>query len=258
MKILRYEYRGETAYGCLENDEIRRIKGNPLEEAGEPDLSDERIPLIDVKRLRPVENPRQIIAIGLNYKAHIEEFKNIREVVIPKFPVTFMAAQSALADPEEEITIPFPDHQTDYEAELVVVIGKEAYQISEAEAPAYIYGYTCGNDISDRDVQKQDQQWTRAKSFPGFKPTGPWIETHLDVTGLQLTTRVNGEIRQTGNTSAMIFPVSKIVALLSSAMRLYPGDLIFTGTPNGVGPLRPGDVCEIEIQGIGVLRNTIR
>lgn len=258
MKILRYEYRGETAYGILENGEIRRIKGNPMTGAGAPELSDERIPLIAVQCLRPVENPRQIIAIGLNYKAHIEEFKNIRDVVIPKFPVTFMAAQSALADPEEEIVIPFQEHQTDYEAELVIVIGKEAFQIGEAEASAYIFGYTCGNDLSDRDVQKQDQQWTRAKSYPGFKPTGPWIETHLDVTGLQLTTRVNGEIRQTGNTSSMIFPVARIVALLSSCMRLYPGDLIFTGTPNGVGPLRPGDVCEIEIQGIGILRNTIR
>jgi 2-keto-4-pentenoate hydratase/2-oxohepta-3-ene-1,7-dioic acid hydratase in catechol pathway len=236
---------------------ITKIKGNPILDRGihGVQLLEEKVSLGEVKLLMPIENPKQIIAIGLNYKAHIEEFKQKAKIALPEFPIIFMIAQSALANPEDQISLPFKENRTDYEAELVAVIGKEAFQISEEDALDYIFGYTCGNDISDRDVQKQDQQWTRAKSYPGFKPVGPWIETELDPSGLQLTTRVNGEVRQTGNTSSMIFTIEKLVARLSSVMKLYPGDLIFTGTPSGIGPLKPKDICEIEIQEIGVLRN---
>jgi len=258
MKILRYQYQNQTAYGVLEGSQVRRIVGNPVKSGLEGvEFSGERIPLEAVKLLLPVEQPEQVIAIGLNYKAHIEEFKRERGTEIPEFPVVFLPAKSALANPEEQIILPFKDHRTDHEAELVVVIGKEAFQISEEEADEYIFGYTCGNDISDRNIQKQDGQWTRAKSYPGFKPAGPWIETELEVNSLQITSRVNGKVRQSSNTAMMIFPVKKLVAMLSSFMRLYPGDLIFTGTPQGVGPLNPGDICEIEVQGIGILRNYI-
>lgn len=259
MKILRYEHQGETAYGCMENGEIRKIMGDPIMMGGLEGLkiSDTKVPLNQVRLLMPIEKPGQVIAIGLNYKAHIEEFERKTEVAIPTFPVTFLIARSALANPDDQVEIPFKDHRTDYEAELVAVIGKEAFQVTEEDALSYIFGYTCGNDISDRHIQKQDQQWSRAKSYPGFKPLGPWIETELDVTDLQLSTRVNGEVRQSGNTPWMIFSVPQLISKLSSFMKLYPGDLIYTGTPDGVGPLKPGDVCEIEIQGIGVLRNII-
>lgn len=259
MKIVRYQYQGQTAFGCLKGQEITKIEGNPLLSGNIESIkfSDEKVSLSDVKLLMPIENPQQIIAIGLNYKAHIEEFNRKPEVSTPSFPVVFMIARSALANPEEQISLPFKENRTDYEAELVAVIGKEAFQVSETEALDYIFGYTCGNDISDRDIQKQDGQWSRAKSYPGFKPVGPWIETELDVTELQLSTRVNGELRQSGNTSAMLFPIKALIAHLSSYMKLYPGDIIFTGTPAGVGPLKSGDVCEIEVQGIGVLRNYI-
>jgi 2-keto-4-pentenoate hydratase/2-oxohepta-3-ene-1,7-dioic acid hydratase in catechol pathway len=259
MRILRYEYQGRISYGCLEKDRIRKIQGDPVRAGGTGGLllSEETLPFDDVRLLMPVESPRQIVAIGLNYKAHIEEFQRIQGVFTPTFPVSFMIAQSALTDPGNQVTVPFREHKTDYEAELVVVIGKETFEVSEADALSCVFGYTCGNDITDRDIQKQDQQWTRAKSYPGFKPFGPWIETELDPSGLQLVARVNDEIRQRGNTDSMIHSVPQLISKVSSFMKLYPGDLIFTGTPSGIGPLVPGDICEIEIEGIGVLRNLI-
>lgn len=257
MKLVRFTDGVHEGYGQIQEEEVRVLKNHPLTGALQDPWEKEVYALSEIKLLPPVKTPRQIVAIGLNYQAHIEEFQRDGAPEPPQFPIAFMIAQSALCGPGDSVHLTDLDQRIDYEAELVAVIGQEISHIGPEEVPAAILGYTCGNDISARNLQKQDKQWMRAKSFPGFKPCGPWIETELDPTSLELSTRVNGELRQSGNTKHMIFPVFELISKLTSFMTLYPGDLIYTGTPAGVGPLQPGDVCEIEVEGIGVLRNFI-
>lgn len=252
MKICRFMKDEREYLGQVREDEVLVMEGDIFSRCR---VTEQRFYLEEVKLLAPVQ-PSQVICVGLNYIAHIGEFH--KNPAAPEEPVLFMVPPSAVCGPEDEIILPYPDHENHHEAELVVVIGKSGRNIPREMVGDYILGYTCGNDVSDRLLQKIDRQWTRAKGYPTFKPLGPWIETELDTSGLRVQARVNGVIRQDSNTADMIKDVAYQVSFISSIMTLNPGDVIFTGTPEGVGPLVPGDVCEIEVEGIGVLRNRVR
>lgn len=198
--------------------------------------------------------PSKIVCVGRNYAAHAKELGN----EVPAEPLLFLKAPSAVIRHEEAIVVPVLSERVEHEGELAVVIRKEAKALSDADDwRDYVLGYTCLNDVTARDLQRKDGQFTRAKSFDTFCPVGPWIETELDVEDLKVVTRVNGETRQSGRTSDMVFPVGYLIRYISQMMTLMPGDVIATGTPEGVGPLIAGDVCEVEIDGIGILKNTV-
>jgi 2-keto-4-pentenoate hydratase/2-oxohepta-3-ene-1,7-dioic acid hydratase in catechol pathway len=199
--------------------------------------------------------PSKIICVGRNYADHAAELGN----EVPKEPLLFLKAPSAFIRNGDLIVIPPQSQQVEHEGELAIVIGRKCKGLYDDEDPfAYIRGYTSLNDVTARDVQRKDVQFTRGKSFDTFCPIGPWIETELDVMDLRITCSVNGEIRQDGRTSKMLFPVELLVRYISRQMTLLPGDVIATGTPSGVSKLNSGDVCEVEIDGIGTLRNTVK
>lgn len=259
MKIARCRLsEGSVRYGAVQGEEIALIAGDLF---GARQLTGERVPMSAVRLLAPV-CPPTIFAIGLNYRGHAHETGDS----LPERPVIFIKAANALCAPEEPIVLPtVAPAEVDYECELVIVIGKRAHGVSEAEALDYVLGYTCGNDVSARDCQLRiDRQWARGKSFDTFAPLGPWIETEMDPDAAPIRSRLNGVVMQSSNTNDLIFSCRKLVSYLSQGMTLLPGTVIMTGTPAGVGfarkpPvfLRPGDVIEIEIDGIGVLRNPV-
>jgi 2-keto-4-pentenoate hydratase/2-oxohepta-3-ene-1,7-dioic acid hydratase in catechol pathway len=250
MKYIRFEAENETLYGILDGEVITKLSGNFID--GNPKKLDQTYALSEVKVLPPVE-PKQLVVIGLNYEKHaIEQGKEI-----PEEPMMFMVSPSAVIASNEKIKLPTLDHRIDYEAELAIVIGKEAYQVNKESALDYVFGYTCVNDVSDRDLQKQDKQFTRAKSFKTFKPVGPCVETELDPNNANIKLTLNGEVKQNSNTNDLIHPIEKVIATITDVMTLNPGDVILTGTPSGVSPLSPGDKVEIEIEGIGKLRNEV-
>lgn len=197
--------------------------------------------------------PSKIICIGRNYAAHAKELGNDA----PPEPILFNKPPTAVIAPEGTIVMPPQSQRVDYEGELVIVMGRRARNVRRADWRQYVLGFTCGNDVTARDLQKKDGQFTRAKGFDTFCPVGPVIETDLDASALSIVTRVNGQIKQNGNTRNMIFPCDVLVEFITSVMTLLPGDIIFTGTPEGIGPLAPGDVVEVEIEGIGTLRNHV-
>jgi len=197
--------------------------------------------------------PTKIVAVGRNYAEHAKELGN----ETPTEPILFLKPPSALLPHEGTIVRPPQSQRVDYEGELVIVIGSRARNVRADRWREVVKGFTCGNDVTARDLQKKDVQFTRGKSFDTFCALGPCIETELDPADLSLTTRVNGEVKQNGRTSQMVFPCAFLVEFISSVMTLEPGDVIFTGTPSGVGPLSAGDTVEVEIQGIGTLRNRV-
>jgi 2-keto-4-pentenoate hydratase/2-oxohepta-3-ene-1,7-dioic acid hydratase in catechol pathway len=198
--------------------------------------------------------PSKIVCIGRNYAAHAKELGN----EVPSEALLFLKAPSSILLPGGEIVLPPQSERVEHEGELAVVIGRQAKDLTDADDwKECVLGYTCLNDVTARDLQKKDGQFTRAKSFDTFCPIGPHIETELEVGDLRVITRVNGEVRQDGKTSDMVFPVGFLVRYVSQMMTLMPGDVIATGTPEGVGPLLPGDACEVEIEGIGILRNSV-
>ena len=253
MKILRYGANGSTSYGILEEDgAIRQLAGCPFESLDE---SGETTHLDNVSVLAPIGMPR-LIGVGLNYLAHAEE----SGATPPDQPMLFMLPSTAVLDPEEPIVYPRQGQNVHFEGELSVIIGKKARRVAEADALDYVFGYTCGNDVSERVIQANEMSngcMLIGKGFDTFKPLGPYIATGLDSTNLELTTRVNGEVKQHTNTDDLIFTVAQLIAYISEAVTLLPGDVIMTGTPSGVGPVQPGDVVEIEISGVGVLRNPV-
>ena len=199
-------------------------------------------------------NPGKIICLGINYKAHGDEFGHS----LPEDPLIFMKAVSSVIGPEENIIYPpYWTKRVDYEAELAIVVGKKAKCVKKEKIDDYIFGYTCLNDVTARDLQRKDGQWIRAKSFDTFCPIGPAIVTNLDPSSLNIRSYVNGELRQNSNTSFMIFDVPTIFEFVSHVMTLEPGDIIATGTPEGIGALTPGDVVEVEVEGIGRLKNSV-
>jgi 2-keto-4-pentenoate hydratase/2-oxohepta-3-ene-1,7-dioic acid hydratase in catechol pathway len=200
-----------------------------------------------------IASPTKIIAIGLNYYDHAQEFK----APIPKEPLIFLKPATSVIGDNEAIIYPPETKELHYEGELAIIIKEKARRVTKEEAPGYIAGYTCANDVTARDLQRLDRQWTRAKSFDTFCPMGPRIASDLDPRNLSLVTRVNGVIKQRSTTKNMIFDVFHLVSFVSMIMTLLPGDAIITGTPSGVGPLQIGDIVEVEIEGIGTLRNTV-
>ena len=198
--------------------------------------------------------PSKIVCVGRNYVDHAAELGN----TVPTEPLLFLKAPSALVPAEDPVVLPSISSQVEHEAELAVIIGRRCKEIQDSEDVLdFVKGYTCLNDITARDLQRKDGQFTRAKSFDTFCPIGPHIETDLDVSDLLVTCRVNGEQRQSGRTSQMVFSVEYLIRYISKMMTLFPGDIIATGTPAGVSKLEPGDVCEVEIEGIGALRNPV-
>jgi 2-keto-4-pentenoate hydratase/2-oxohepta-3-ene-1,7-dioic acid hydratase in catechol pathway len=250
--IARYSYAGATHYGILEGDTLQRLAGSPylsLARTGEKD------PLDGARLLSPAESPR-IFGVGLNYVEHIRESGS----PTPEIPLMFMKPSSTAIGPGEPIVYPREATNVHFEAELAVVIGRKARRLGREEALGSLLGYTCANDVSERAIQSREMAQGAllvGKGFDTFCPLGPVIATGLDPTSLTVEARVNGERRQSASTSDLLFGVAELISWLSSAMTLLPGDVIITGTPSGVGPVVPGDVVEIEVSGVGVLRNPV-
>ena len=256
MKILRFATNRTIKYGVLEDDRIRVMLGTPYsyfrKSSGSLRLAESAYKLNEVRLLAPCL-PSKIVALGLNYRSHAEETK----LQIPSMPLIFLKPSTAVIGPEDNIVYPEVSKRVDYEGEMAVVIGRKAKAVDKAKAKEYILGYTCLNDVSARYEQRDDGQWTRAKSYDTFAPIGPCIETDISPDNLKLETYLNGELRQSTRTSDLIFPVDVLVSFISNIMTLLPGDVIATGTPSGIGPMKPGDVVEVRIEGIGTLRNYV-
>ena len=252
MRIVRFELGGRTGYGIIEGEKISVLWGVPYGD-GWSNTTGELLSLPEVTLLAPCE-PSKIMAIGLNYRDHAVEFGH----PLPAEPLLFMKPSTSVIGPDEDIVYPEMSRQVDYEAELAVVIGKTARHVREEDFRDYVLGYTCINDVTARDLQKKDGQFTRSKSFDTFSPLGPWIETEIaDPDNLTVEAFLNGERRQHGNTGNMVFGVATLVSFISRIMTLLPGDVIATGTPAGIGPMQPGDVVEVKLEGIGALRNRL-
>lgn len=232
---------------------LRPLRGDPFY-VGVVPANTQPVPLMDARLLAPVLPRSKVLGIGRNYAAHAAEFGN----EVPAEPMLFLMPNTAIVGPGEPIVLPAGSSEVHYEGELVVVIGRIGKGVSRDEALDCIFGYTCGNDVSARDWQRADGQWGRAKGFDTSCPIGPWIETDLDPASQQLTTRLDGRIVQQASTAALVHDVAALVAFASAAMTLLPGDLIFTGTPAGVGPIHPGQRVSVEIEGIGRLDNPVR
>jgi 2-keto-4-pentenoate hydratase/2-oxohepta-3-ene-1,7-dioic acid hydratase in catechol pathway len=250
IKIVRYRLDGKVAYGLLDGTDIRHLDAEPwLDPAPGPVVAG----LDQVELLAPCR-PTKIVAVGLNYAGHAAEVG----AGIPSEPLIFLKPPSAVLDPGAAIV--YPGHlsqRVDYEAELAVVIGRRAERVRRKEAGSFVAGYTCANDVTARDLQRQDGQWSRAKGFDTFCPLGPWIVKGLDPSDVAVRCRVNGELRQDGRTADLIFDVEALIAHISAVMTLEPGDVILTGTPAGIGPLQPGDRVAVEVEGIGILENQV-
>jgi len=249
MKLVRFQVQGRTASGILNNDEIAELDGgyfSPFKTLATCH------PRSRVKLLAPC-SPSKIVAVGLNYQDHARELA----MALSETPIVFLKPPTTIIGPDDAILYPGMSVQVDYEAELGVVIRERARNIRPEEALGHVLGYTCANDVTARDLQKKDGQWTRAKSFDTFCPIGPWIETDLSPDDLLIESYLNGEQRQSSRTSQFIFNVPYLVSFISQIMTLYPGDLIITGTPPGVGPMKPGDEIEVRIEGIGSLKNRV-
>jgi len=249
MKIVRFAADGKIRYGVLSGQSIRAIQGKPFANIK---LTGERYRLGEVKLLAPCA-PSKIVALGLNYRSHAAEVK----AELPSVPLIFLKPSTAVIGPEDNIIYPPSSKRVDYEGELGVVIKKPAWRVPKEKALEYVLGYTCFNDVTARDHQRSDGQWTRGKGFDTFAPMGPCIETEVDSSNVVIETYLNGELKQTGSTRDLIFPVSELVNFISNVMTLLPGDVIATGTPNGIGPMQPGDTVEIRIESIGTLRNYV-
>lgn len=252
MRVARYELKGVPYYGVLKGDVLERLIGAPFDgfvSSGEQDR------LSEVRLLAPVHQPR-IFGVAYNYKAHSAETNK----PVPDLPVLFMKPSTAAIGPEDSILYPPDGENIHFEGELVVVIGKRARHVSESNALDFVFGYTCGNDISDRVLQRRESAFgclLAGKGSDTFAPLGPWIVAGIDHASQRVITRVNGEVRQDGNSRDLVFSVPYLVAYLSKYMTLLPGDVIMTGTPAGVGPISVGDSIEVEIPEIGVLRNVV-
>jgi 2-keto-4-pentenoate hydratase/2-oxohepta-3-ene-1,7-dioic acid hydratase in catechol pathway len=238
MRLIRCEMNGRVMAGRIEGDAAL--------------LDGTRVPLEEVRLLAPC-TPSKIIGVGRNYTDHAAELGN----ELPKEPLLFLKAPSALNDPDGAIVYPPQSSRVDYEGELAVVIGRRCRDVSKAAAADVILGYTICNDVTARDLQQTDDQWTRAKGFDTFAPLGPCIVTGLDPAGLRVRTLLNGVIKQDCPTSKLIFDVPTLIEYITAAFTLEPGDVIATGTPSGIGPMQPGDVVTVEIEGIGVLTNHV-
>lgn len=251
MRIARYTTGEDPAFGLVDGagEKIAAITGDPLYQKIE--LTGETLRVEDVRLLAPVIPRSKVIGIGRNYADHAKEMGN----EVPATPLMFLVPNTAVIGPGDPVVIPAMTEEVHYEGELAVVIGRIAKDVPAERAKDVIYGYTCANDVTARDLQRGDGQWARAKGFDTFAPIGPWIETDLDVDNLSIRTRLDGEVVQDGTTADMVHKVAALVAHASAAFTLLPGDLILTGTPAGVGPVESGQRVDVEIEGIGTLSN---
>jgi 2-keto-4-pentenoate hydratase/2-oxohepta-3-ene-1,7-dioic acid hydratase in catechol pathway len=250
MKIVRFKAGDDIAYGLAEADGVTLYQGTPFV-AWEP--TETLIPWESVQLLAPVL-PSKVVAVGKNYADHAEEM----ESDIPEEPIIFLKPATAVVGPNVHVVKPSESEAVHHEAELAVVIGRVARRVRAEDASQYVFGYTAANDVTARDLQRKDGQWTRAKGFDTFCPLGPAIETELDpLERLAVIARVNGEVRQAGFTVDMVFGVAELLEFITRVMTLLPGDVVLTGTPSGVGPVEVGDLMEIEVDGIGVLANRL-
>jgi 2-keto-4-pentenoate hydratase/2-oxohepta-3-ene-1,7-dioic acid hydratase in catechol pathway len=260
MKIVRFKKGSSTQYGVLEGTAVSEIKGDIFNTTdkgssrarGHHALTGRTYPLEEIQLLAPCQ-PTKIVAVGLNYRSHAQEVG----MELPEVPLLFLKPSTAVIGPDEHIVFPSMSRRIDYEAELGVVIAAEAKDVSEEEAQGVIFGYTCFNDVTARDLQGRDKQFTRSKIFDTFAPMGPWIETELDPAHLQVESYLGGTLKQSGTTADLLFSVFQLIAFISSVMTLLPGDVIATGTPAGIGPMQAGETIEVVIEGIGTLRNYV-
>jgi 2-keto-4-pentenoate hydratase/2-oxohepta-3-ene-1,7-dioic acid hydratase in catechol pathway len=252
MRLLRFRHGDRIATGVAETgDDIVRVLGGTFFE--DPLPTGEELALDGLHLLAPVL-PSKLVCVGKNYEAHAAEWGQ----TVPEEPLLFLKPSTAVLGPNDPITLLPISQRIDYEGELVVVIGRLAKDIRAEDAYRVILGYTCGNDVTLRTLQKTDDQWARAKGFDGSAPIGPWIETDLDPNDVVVEARLNGEVRQRASTVDMVFGVATLIEYITSFMTLLPGDMIMTGTPEGVGKLTPGDVVEVDVEGVGTLANTVR
>jgi 2-keto-4-pentenoate hydratase/2-oxohepta-3-ene-1,7-dioic acid hydratase in catechol pathway len=250
MKIVRIKAGVEIAYGVADTDGVLLYRGSPFV-AWEP--TEVEIPWDSVQILAPVL-PSKVVCVGKNYADHADEMGGS----VPDEPLIFMKPATSVIGPDASVVYPASSNEVHHEAELAVVIGKVAHHVDAEDAGQYILGYTAANDVTARDLQRKDGKFTRAKGFDTFCPLGPAIETELDpLEKLAVICRVNDEVRQAGFTSDMVFGVAAILEFVTEVMTLLPGDVLLTGTPSGVGPIEPGDIVEVEVDGIGKLRNPV-
>jgi 2-keto-4-pentenoate hydratase/2-oxohepta-3-ene-1,7-dioic acid hydratase in catechol pathway len=250
MRIIRYQQGAEPArYGWLNEEQVGAVEGSIFAEFRRLEA---RTPLARIKLLAPVV-PGKIICVGRNYSAHAKE----HGAEVPEAPLLFLKPPSAVIGTGDTIYLPPQSQQVEHEAELAVIISKRCRWISPAEASSFIFGYTIANDVTARDLQRRDGQWTRAKGFDTFCPIGPWIETEFDPADAVISCHVNHELRQMASTCDMVHSVSQLVAYASTVMTLVPGDLLLTGTPAGVSPLLAGDRVRVTIEGLGMLENPV-
>ncbi len=248
--FFRFSYQDEAGYGLLLEPGVgEKITGSPLTGF---QRTNQQFTLSEITFLPPCQ-PTKIVCLGLNYRDHAQEFDSD----LPDEPLIFMKPPSALIGHLDKIVCPPMSQRVDYEAELAVVIGKTCHKVSEAQAMDYVLGVSCLNDVTARDLQQKDGQWCRAKGFDTFCPTGPYLVTNIDPNDLAVESFLNGELRQSSRTSRLIFPIPFLIQHISRVMTLYPGDIISTGTPSGVGPMKPGDRVEIRIEQVGQLINTV-
>ncbi len=252
MRVARFRHRDAIRFGIVDDDDLVVLAGDPLY-AG-LDTTGERVPLAEAALLAPVIPRSKVVCVGKNYREHAAEMGGDA----PAEPLLFLKPNTSVIGPGDAIVRPPQSERVDVEGELAAVIGRVAKNVPAERAADYVFGYTVANDVTARDLQRADGQWTRAKGFDTFCPLGPAIQTEFDAATARLQTRVNGQVRQDAPLSDMIHPVARIVAYASAVFTLLPGDVILTGTPAGVGPVQAGDVVEVEITGIGILRNGVR
>lgn len=253
MRIARFSHNDAIKFGIVDENELVVLAGDPMF-AGY-DTTGERVPLSDAALLAPVIPRSKIVCVGRNYRDHAAEMGND----VPAAPMLFFKPNTAVIGPGDSISLPPQSERVDFEGELAAVIGRIAKNVSAERALDYVFGFTIANDVTARDLQQTDGQWARAKGFDTFCPLGPAIETEFDLdSGARIATRVNGDVRQDAPIGDMIFSVADIIAYASAAFTLLPGDVILTGTPAGVGPIVAGDTVEVEVTGLGTLRNTAR
>ena len=253
MRIARYTTGADPTFGIVEDDGgslvLAEVQGDPLYQP--VTRTGARVPLDDVRLLAPVIPRSKVVGIGRNYAEHAAELGN----ETPAEPLLFLKPNTSVVGPGDPVVLPRQSREVHYEGELAVVIGRICKDVPVERVADVIFGYTCGNDVTARDLQRSDGQWARAKGFDGFCPLGPWIETSLDPSDLHLVTRRDGEVVQDGRTSQMVHDVARLVAHVSAAFTLLPGDVLLTGTPAGVGPVGAGQRVDVEIEGIGTLSN---
>lgn len=252
MRVARFRHRDAIRFGIVDDDDLVVLAGDPLY-AG-LDTTGERVPVAEAALLAPVIPRSKVVCVGKNYREHAAEMGGDA----PAEPLLFLKPNTSVIGPGDAIVRPPQSERVDVEGELAAVIGRVAKNVPAERAADYVFGYTVANDVTARDLQRADGQWTRAKGFDTFCPLGPAIQTEFDAATARLQTRVNGQVRQDAPLSDMIHPVARIVAYASAVFTLLPGDVILTGTPAGVGPVQAGDVVEVEITGIGILRNGVR